>query len=235
VTRARPALMGPPGFEPNSCRTRGSHRTDPAPRHPRCTHQRTEFHDRLIEGPRTLSVPGHQLLGCVPDPACQPFDCAGVEGALQHSSHIGVHRRCGTFEGEARDRTRGVRSHSGKSSQLDRIGWNDPVAFPYHLLRQPVQIGGPPVVSQPGPTLTDQGGRCRGQRMDRGISLQKAEVIRFHSGDLSLLEHELRHQDVIGIPSASPGEIPAMMAEPAQQEATEARGVSKRGCGHERK
>ena len=61
----------------------------------------------------------------------------------------------------------------------------------YHLLGNPVQMHGSPVVAQPGPVADHLTPRSRGQRSNRGKRSQKRRVLRHYPVHLRLLEHHL--------------------------------------------
>ena len=63
-----------------------------------------------------------------------------MEGSLEHSGHVGIDRRLGSFEGEARDRPGGVATDSRQGPQFLNVSRNRPVPFGYYCLGQPVQV-----------------------------------------------------------------------------------------------
>jgi hypothetical protein len=61
--------------------------------------------------------------------------------------------------------------------------------------------------------------------MDGRVSLEEPVVVGLHPRDLGLLEHELGHDDVIGIPGVTPGKVAAVPAVPSQQATPEGDGL----------
>ena len=70
--------------------------------------------------------------------------------------------------------------------------------------------------------------------------MQEAVIIRLDPPHLGLLEHELGDQDPIRITGSAPGEVPAVLAEPAEEGAPKRREVRRgnavgcaKGLAHE--
>jgi hypothetical protein len=176
----------------------------------------------------------NDLLGSAPEPSagCRPLK-PWMKDPLQHPCDVGIHRSGRALEGKGGDGTGGVPADAGQPPKLGRFGWNAATQLPNHGSGQTVQIGRSPVIPEPFPALPHGSGRCGRERFEGGISLQEAAIVPHHSGDLGLLQHELGHHDVVGIPRPPPGEVAAMPAEPRQQPAAKDRCVSERfGSGH---
>lgn len=231
-------MVGQPSWAGRSCpptrRTSRSHRTFPTPCHARSTDQRAELHDRLVERPRALSSPGNDLLGGAPKPGAEPLARrAGVKRSSQHPGDIGVHCRGRAFEGEAGHCPGGVAAHTWQPPQLDGVGRDKAGTLAYYFLSQPMQVGRAPIISQPFPALPHHCRRRRRERLDRGILLQKALIICLNPRHLSLLQHELGYDHVVGIAGPAPGQVAAVPAKPAEEAAAElGRAVEYAGAGH---
>lgn len=145
----------------------------------------------------------------------------GMECPPEDASHVGIHHRCRPLVGERRHRSGGVATHARQGLQLLGIRGNDAVVLCDHGPGEPVEICGTPVVPQPLPGFANRARSSRRKRLDGRIPRQKGVVVLLDADDLRLLQHELRHRDVVGIAGAAPGQIAAVAVKPAEQSAAE--------------
>lgn len=94
----------------------------------------------------------------------------------------------------------------------------------YHL-SEPVQVLGAPVVAEAVPGFPHAAGRSLGEVVHRWVPFEEARIEFGHPGRLGLLEHELGHQDPVGIAGGAPGELAPGVAKPFQEESFEGEGV----------
>ena len=91
--------------------------------------------------------------------------------------------------------------------------------FFYNLKGCGAEISGASVVPEPLPGVENflfrRGGNCGKIRE----TAQPLIIIWDYGGDLSLLEHELRDEDGVGIPAVAPGKIAAVFAVPRKKRA----------------
>ena len=85
-----------------------------------------------------------------------------------------------------------------------------------HETGEPVEVDGATVVAETRPGAEDGGEIGRGQRLDRGKSVEETCPGVPHPTDLSLLEHDLRHQDRVRVTRPTKGQFPAVSREPRQ-------------------
>lgn len=87
--------------------------------------------------------------------------------------------------------------------------------------RQPVQVLGPPIIAEPVPRFPHATRARTGERVDRGVQIEKTGPEHGHTRNLRLLQHELGDQDVVRITGGAPGEVPPLGAEPGEEPACE--------------
>ena len=91
-----------------------------------------------------------------------------------------------------------------------------------HLARQPVQIGGPPIVAEAVPFLAHPPGPRLGQMAQGREPREEARIELLDPAHLGLLQHHLRHQHAVGIAGLPPRQIASVSAEPGEEPAPEA-------------
>ena len=101
---------------------------------------------------------------------------AGMEGAANDAETLVSTAGFPAFEGETGDGTRGIPSHPGQLTELERIVGKAPITVGHHLACQGVQVVRTAVVAQPVPGLADGGGRGIGEVMDGGKAAQEGRV-----------------------------------------------------------
>jgi hypothetical protein len=85
------------------------------------------------------------------------------------------------------------------------------------LPRNAVEMHRADVVAEGVPGLlhvADVGG---GQRLERRVAAEELVVLRDHAVDLRLLEHDLRHEDVVGIAGPAPRQVALVPRVPAEE------------------
>ena len=139
----------------------------------------------------------------------------------EQARHVGLDDRFRSIEAKTRDRTRGVASHAGELHDPGRVCGKPTAEFFPNEPGGGVQIARPGVVAKPFPGAEDI--RLLGSGKGREIreALEPALVIRNHSRDLGLLEHEFRNHDRVRIVRATPGQVAALAPEPLLEEAAE--------------
>lgn len=75
------------------------------------------------------------------------------------------------------------------------------------------------VIPEALPPMEDLIFRSSSDRREIGEAAEPLIIIRDNSGNLCLLEHELRDEDCVRIVGATPGEVPAVAAIPIAQRA----------------
>ena len=80
-----------------------------------------------------------------------------------------------------------------------------------------MKLDGAPVVSKPLPLSNDVRGCRGGERCDGRPALEPGAIARHDPIDLCLLEHDLAHEDCVGILRVPPREIPPVGDEPCVQ------------------
>ena len=103
------------------------------------------------------------------------------------------------------------------------------------LARDRLQARGPDVVAERIPRRRDFVGRRVGQHRERRVLGEPLLILRQHAIDLRLLQHDLRHQDVIRVVGVAPRQVASVCAIPAEQVTAEALpfggGGHHGGCG----
>src|SRR5438105_1077375 len=75
----------------------------------------------------------------------------------------------------------------------------------------------PDVVAKRPPCFSDIVFGRGSERFERGILAEPLVILRQDAIDLRLLQHHLRHEDVIRVARAAPREVPAVAAIPSKQ------------------
>jgi hypothetical protein len=163
-----------------------------------------------------------------------------MEDSLKYSGDIRIDRGYRTFVGKTGDGARSVSADSRQLAEVSRIFWKHSPVIPHDLLSQPMQVGGPAIIAEPLPALSDREYPSGGQSVDIGIRVQEAVIVGLDPRHLGLLEHELGDQDPIRIASSAPREVPPVLAKPAEQGAPKCwemgqgdAGACARGVGHD--
>lgn len=123
------------------------------------------------------------------------------------------------IEGERGDGARGVSAESWKLLQLlDRLRKTSAVSI-HDGLCGGVQISGARVIAEALPRAQDVIFRSASERSEIRKSAEPFIVIRNDSGDLSLLEHELRNEDGVWVARFAPRQVAAVATIPAEKKA----------------
>ena len=147
-------------------------------------------------------------------------------GALLDALHVRVDGQDVAAEREVADRSRGVRADAGQLGQVVR----PPVGR--DVLRGAVQADRAPVVAEALPLDDHVRGRRGCERLDGRPALEPGPPARDHAVDLRLLQHDLAHQDRVGIRRLAPREIAPVLAVPGQEQLPHARERSESGSRH---
>ena len=223
-------LLDPPGavFGPYRQLLRPALQTGPAER--RCgtavaegravgqAHQRPQLHQRLIEGPG--HIPGDHLGQSLPvlPPQGRRADVRIVSGEPgQHPHDVAVHGGRRLSEGDGGDGPCGIFAHPGEGEQRVVVRGKDTAEIAADDLCGLLQVSGPVVVPQPLPQLQQRILLRLRQRQHVRQALHEAFIVLQHRRHTGLLEHDLRHQHVIGGGITAPGQGPGVLPVPQQQ------------------
>ena len=147
-----------------------------------------------------------------------------TEVARQHPGHVPVHRRGPEPAAQREDRSGGVGADPGKRSGVLQAGWKAAVMALDDRLGRGMEVPRPPVVAQARPQ-GDDAVRVRLGEISPGRQRRdEALEVRDHRCGRRLLEHDLRHEDVIRATVVPPGQVPPLPPEPAEQAAGEGLG-----------
>ena len=95
--------------------------------------------------------------------------------------------------------------------------WNPSIELANDSFCRLMEVSGTGVVPQSLPYLQNPRKVCFGQNLNRWKGLQESLVVGYDRIDLSLLKHDLRDPDAIGVPSPSPREISPLFPEPLKE------------------
>ena len=151
---------------------------------------------------------GHQL--CVRNPLAASFP-RRKEQEQVHGADVGFYKNLRPVEGKGSHRPRRVGSDSFESLQLLGSGGKNSSELLHHLAAGRLQISCPPVVSQTAPGRQHLGKGCRRKVSGSGKGLKPGQVLRHHPLRLGLLQHQLRHQNGIGVTGLTPRKGAALL------------------------
>lgn len=212
---------------PASGRTRGADGAHRAVGGARGADSRTEVHQGLIELPCRASPSRKQAAGKVPYAplGCRRSARARREGPAEDTCHVRVHGRRAVLVREARNGARGVPTDAREGRERFRVVGDRPAMVTYQDPGEAVEIRSSAVIPESVPRLANLRGRRVGQVVDRGILPDEAGPVVDHTRDLSLLQHELGHQDSIRIARCAPRQVPTLAPEPGEETACERQSV----------
>ena len=212
--------------------TKSFYRTDRTLRFARQTNERAKIDKRGIEiGGAAYR---HDLGSATPEelPAGGGIDCdPHIKEARENTRGVRLDYGNGLVEGEARDRVGGVFSDAGELPDRSDVAREFSIMS---ILDEPgggVQVAGASVVAKSLPGVEDIVLRSACQRGEVGEAPEPGVIIRAHGSDCCLLQHELGDEDCVRIVGAAPGEIPPVIAIPANKRATKSRKVFWRSHG----
>lgn len=142
-----------------------------------------------------------------------------IKQARQNAGSIGFDNRDWLIESERRDGVRSVTSNAGQDTNCRRIAWKSAVVAILDCFGGRVQLMRSCVIPEALPRMEDLIFRSSGDRAEIGEAAEPLIIIRDHTRDLGLLEHEFRGENGVRILGAAPGEVPAVMAIPIAQRA----------------
>ena len=119
-----------------------------------------------------------------------------------------------------RDRENGpcrVSADARQAEEIIQTIWNSSVKFFDDSFCRLMKVSCTGVIPQSLPYLQNPRKVCLGQNLNRWKGLQEPLVIGYDRIDLSLLKHDLRDPNAIGIPGFSPGEISSLSPEPLNE------------------
>ena len=194
--------LGPVGISP----AEGGQRAIAAQGRFRQADQGPKIHKRLVQVPGSIAHPIPQKAGPpVPDSLVGHVPPVLVEPG-HDPQHVPVHGGFLLPEGDGRDGPGGVGADAGELHELRRgPGEQAPIIFP-HRLAALLQIPGPGVIPEALPQLQQPFLVAGGQGKNRREFPHEPAVVGDHRRRPGLLEHDLRHQDGIGVPRPPPGQ-----------------------------
>ncbi len=203
---------------------------------------RSQVHQRLIELPSGTGSRREESCGEVPrrlvgDAAALPRNrsapaASPSESTPENSPDIRVHGGHAPLVGEAGDRSGSVTAHAGKGGERFGSTRDSPVQVVHHDAGQTMEVLRTAVVPQAVPRLPHPPGPRTGERSDGGESVDESPVVPVDPRHLGLLQHELRHEDVIRVPRASPRQVSTVGSKPLEQTTLEGEGVFGETWGH---
>ena len=141
-------------------------------------------------------------------------DLRRAEGALEHAPHVRVERRDVGAEGEAGHRACRVGADSRQPLEAgDVVGERAELD---HAPRRVLEIERAAVVAEARPGAQDVRRGRRSQSRGGGPALEPGPVALQHAGHLCLLQHDLAHEDGVGIARPAPGQVARALAEPLE-------------------
>ena len=157
---------------------------------------------------------------------------AWSEDARDQSRDVRVHECGAALEREAGHRARRVCAYAWQPAQRLGVGGERRAtarrtvaprcrALTHHRSRESVEVARAGVVAESLPGGDDVGLACVGQHFERGKSLQETRVELHHTRDLSLLEHQLRDEDVIRVPRVAPRQVARVALVPGAEASAE--------------
>ena len=134
-----------------------------------------------------------------------------------HARDVPVHNHIRGVVSNAEDGPCRIVTHARERSRLLIIAAKMSAELFGNDFGGTVKITRAAIVTQSRPEFEHpfQGGAR--QASDGGKSLKEALVIGDHRRNLGLLEHDLRDQDLVRVARLPPGEVPAVLPEPAQE------------------
>ena len=163
---------------------------------------------------------GDKLLGSLPQLARQGLSgwIAGeTKNPGQNPNDVAINHRLLHAVSDRKNSSGGVTANAGQREDLPGLGRELTLMFIANHLRGTMEKTGTTVVTQSGPLRQDIVERRICQRNDIGKAGQKAGIVRDDGFDSSLLEHDLRHPNGIGVGGLSPRELALSSLIPAQQ------------------
>jgi len=174
----------------------------------------------------------NQRAGALPKifPASFSIDrAAKIKQARQNASSVGFDNRNWLIKGERRDGISCVTTNTGQCTGCREIGRKSASMAALDDFRNRMQIASSRVIAKSLPRVEDVTFRSPGQGGEIWEAAEPLIIIWDNGGNLSLLEHELRNEDGVGIASLAPGQGAAMAAIPTQKRAMERADVLRRG------
>lgn len=142
--------------------------------------------------------------------------------AGEHPLHVAIENGVGLPEGEGEHGASGGATNARQGHHLVKLLREDPLMLIADLPGRLVQIAGPGVVAKTGPVVQHFVYGGIRQRYHIGKARHETLVIRDHSGDLGLLQHDFGDPDPIGSLLLLPGQgLAAVELVPVQHPASE--------------
>jgi hypothetical protein len=174
----------------------------------------------------------NQRAGALPEifPASFSIDrAAKIKQARQNASSVGFDNRNWLIKGERRDSIGRITTNTGQCPDGREIARKSASMVTLDDFRNRMQVASPRVIAESLPRVEAVTFRSPGQGGEIWEAAEPLIIIRDNGGNLSLLEHELRDEDGVGIASLAPGQGAAMAAIPTQKRAMERVDVLRRG------
>lgn len=135
----------------------------------------------------------------------------------EHSRHIRIDDGRTLLESETANRARGISANTFEGEQCGLIDGQAPAVLEHCFTCDRLQPPWSDIVAEWKPRFSHFRFRCGCQNLERRVLSQPLDVLRQHAIDLSLLKHDLGHEDMVGVLSSSPREISSVAPVPRQQ------------------
>ena len=200
------------------CSAKTSKRAKGTARVIRCADRGTKIHEGLVE--RTCMTLWDQRFGKGPEKffcLCLSKRCCNRIEPGKDPLHISVENGSFFVVRNRENGPRRVAADSWQAEEFIQTIWNPSVEFFDDSFCRLMEMAGTGVVPQSFPYLQNPRKACFGQSCDRWKGLQESLVVGYDRIDLSLLKHDLRDPDAVGVPVYSPREISPMFLEPLEE------------------
>jgi cob(I)alamin adenosyltransferase len=155
------------------------------------------------------------------------------ENAKEHAGDVGV-EDCGALaERKASNGSARVGADPFERAERVPVGWELPAKPRHRFAGDRMQAPGPNVVAEGPPRLGHLLDRSVGQVPKRRVLFEPLVILRQDAIHLGLLKHHFRHEDVIRVVRAPPGQIAAIHSVPGEESRPKSpplRGIGK--CEH---
>ena len=178
----------------------------------------SQLHQGLGEFPG--AVGGVDFRQLIPDPLLHggQVDWLAVRPEPgEDAQHISIHRRGGEGKGNGADGSRGIIPDPRQGPDCGIVRREKAIVAFQDDPGGLSQIPHPAVVAQPLPELVQLIVTAGGKAFDIRQPLKEPGVVALHRLHPGLLEHDLRHPDVVGLPVRAPGQVPPVLPVPGQQ------------------
>ena len=176
-----------------------------------------KIHETLVQVPGPIAHPVPKESGPpVPDLLIRHIVPVFKEPG-HDPQHVPVHGGLGLTEGYGGDGPGGVGADTREPLQFFHAFGEPASVLPHHSLGALFQVPGPGIVAEALPQLEELLLVAGRQTKDRGELGHEPAVVGDHRRRPGLLEHDLRHQNGVGVPRPPPGKGALVFVIPFQQ------------------